>query len=172
MKPYFYVKAPIDKKQYYSNGAKPTSNGGTKLNEISIYEMINKENGFKRSSNGNSNGNQSKKENDRQVTNEKPTGFVRKVVNAESLNKEKSNVTEKTKGVRPNHNAFFTKYFENLSNFHILLRNVTPFIDVKRKQSYEKITIEDYFYSAFEKPSIFGMETPVLYESNRHINSR
>jgi hypothetical protein len=161
MKPYFYVKNPVDKKQYNSNGAKATSN--LKNNEISIYDIINnKEGGFKRNATANLG---KKKEVERNFGNERLNGFIRKVVNPETYQKEKSSITNSKGTNRPNYLNIFLNYHENLSNFHIFLRSVTPYIDVKKKNCLDLITIQDYFFTAFEKLSVFGLETPILHDS-------
>ena len=125
MKPYFYVKTPIDKKPYNSNGK-------NKTNEISIYDMISPKES--NSSKKNGNGQFSKKDFDRNSNSERLGGFIRKKVNPEQLNKEKNSISL-TKGTnRPNYLNLFSNFFENLSNMHIVLRNITPFIDLKNEE--------------------------------------
>ena len=133
MKPYFYVKSTVDKKQYSSNG------NVKKVNEVSIYDMINN----KESKTKNGNAGQSKAESDRQESFERTSGFVRKKINPEMLEKEnsmKNSVnyvknsckSDSNKGMKkPNYYHSFMKIYENLSNFHIMLRSVTPLIEMK-----------------------------------------
>ncbi len=123
-RPYFYVKNPIEKKQYSTNG-KPSN--GIKTNEISIYDMINQKEGNQKNKNGN--GFYSKKDFDKNMNgiNEKLNGFERKKV-FEQNQKENFSVGKGTN--RPNYINIFTNFYENMSNMHILLKNITPFIEM------------------------------------------
>lgn len=124
-RPYFYVKNPIEKKQYSTNGKPPN---GIKTNEISIYDMINQKEGNIKNKNGN--GFYSKKDFDKNTNgiNEKPSGFERKKVYTEQFQKENFSASKNTN--RPNYINIFTNFYENMSNIHIFLKNITPFIEM------------------------------------------
>jgi len=98
-----------------------------KTNEISIYDMINQKEGNLKNKNGN--GFYSKKDFDKNMngTNEKPNGFERKKV-FELTQKENFSFGKSTN--RPNYINIFTNFYENMSNMHVLLKNITPFIEM------------------------------------------
>ena len=126
IKPYFYVKSEGNANQYNSVG-NPKINDS---NEVSIYDIMNqKEVNIK---NRNDNGFSKRKDSDRNMnssTNDR-MGFTRKVVGSNDINQYEDCYLNKHTN-RPNYLNLFLNYYENLSNLHVLLKSITPFIDMK-----------------------------------------
>ena len=119
MKPYFYVKSPVNNQQHHTTGStlfKSTTNG----NEVSIYDIINQKESYMKNRNGN--GFNKKKEIDRNTTTD--NSFTRS-----GKTEDHYNLIKNTN--RPNYLNLFLNHYENLSNLHVLLKNITPYIDVK-----------------------------------------
>lgn len=80
--------------------------------------------------NKNGNGFYSKKDFDNNINGyiDKTSGFERKKVLSEHLQKDYISVNKNTN--RPNYLNLFSNFYENMSNIHVLLKNITPFIEM------------------------------------------
>ena len=129
-KPYFYVKSPVnvDKKQYHTNSFNFN-------NEISLYDMINKNEGMNKYKNG-IDSFYSKRNGDNNYTNKhtkiEKFNFINNS-NYDSTYTNNNHINNLFKNNnRPNYMDLFLNHYENTCNMHILLKNMTPYISLER----------------------------------------
>ena len=144
-KPYFYVKSPVNviKKQYNTSGFKTYS----KLNfnnEISLYDMINRNEGANKQKNG-INSYNTKRGGDKNYNNKHTTiekfnfiyngDYDQKYQDSDYLNNQCKNNN------RPIYLDLFLNYYENLCNLHVLLKNMTPYFSLNYENLVSYIII-------------------------------